>query len=57
MTMKGSRRTNQLLRAMTKRVGSGSSAFSPANIAAKVGMTFQRMTAITMPAMLSTATG
>jgi hypothetical protein len=39
------------------RVGSGSSAPRPANIAAKVGITFQRMTAMTIPAMLMTATG
>ncbi len=42
---------------MTKRVGRGSSAPRPANIAANVGMTFHRMTAITIPAMVMTATG
>ena len=50
-TMKGSRRTNQFESAMTNRVGSGSSAPRPANIEAKVGMTFHRMTAMTMPAI------
>ena len=48
---------NQLLAAMTMRVGRGSSAPRPANIEAKVGMTFHRMTAMTMPAMPMTATG
>ena len=57
MTRKGSSRTSQFESAMTIRVGSGSSAPRPANIAAKVGMTFHRMTAMTMPAMPSTATG
>ena len=42
---------------MTMRVGSGSSAPRPSNMAAKVGMTFHRMTAMTMPAMVMTATG
>ena len=57
MTRKGSRRTNQLDIAITMRVGRGSSAPRPANIEAKVGMTFHRMTAITMPAMEMTAAG
>ena len=56
-TRKGRSRTNQLDIAMTMRVGSGSWAPRPSNIAAKVGMTFQRMTAMTMPAMPMTATG
>ncbi len=55
--MNGSSRTNQLLSVITKRVGSGSSALRPANIEANVGMTFHRITAITMPAMLITAIG
>ncbi len=55
--MNGSSRTNQLLSAITNRVGRGSSAPRPANIEAKVGMTFHRMTAMTMPAMPSTETG
>ena len=42
---------------ITMRVGSGSSAPRPSNMAAKVGMTFHRMTAMTMPAMQMTATG
>ena len=42
---------------MTMRVGSGSSAPRSSNMAAKVGMTFQRMTAMTMPAMPMTAIG
>ena len=46
-----------LLAQMTTRVGSGSSAPRPANSSAKVGMTFQRMTATTRPAMVITATG
>ena len=57
MTRKGRIRTNQLLSAMTMRVGSGSWAPRPSNIAAKVGMTFHRMTAMTMPAIPMTATG
>ncbi len=56
-TAKGSRRTTQLDRAMTMRVGSGSSAPRPSNMAAKVGMTFHRMTVMTMPAMEMTAIG
>ena len=55
--MNGSRRTNHLLSEITNRVGSGSSAFRPANIEANVGMTFHRITEMTMPAMLITATG
>ncbi len=56
-TRKGSSRISQLESAITNRVGSGSSAPRPANIAAKVGMTFQRMTLMTMPAMLMTEIG
>ncbi len=47
----------KLERAMTIRVGSGSSAPRLTNSSAKTGMTFQRMTATTMQAMLMTATG
>ena len=50
-------RTNQLDAHMTMRVGNGSVAPSPANIAAKVGMTFQRMMVMTMPAIDTTAIG
>ncbi len=39
------------------RVGSGSVAPRPANRLAKVGMTFQRMTPMTTPAMAMTAIG
>jgi hypothetical protein len=42
---------------MTMRVGSGSSAPRPWNIAANVGMTFHRMTPTTTPAITMTATG
>ena len=42
---------------MTILVGRGSSAPRPANMAAKVGMTFHRMTPMTRQAMLMTATG
>ena len=42
---------------ITMRVGSGSCAPRPSNMAAKVGMTFQRMTATTMPAIEMTAIG
>ena len=55
--MNGSSRTNQFDIAITMRVGSGSWAPRPSNMAAKVGMTFHRMTAMTMPAMPMTATG
>ena len=55
--MNGSSRTSQLDSAITIRVGSGSSASRPSNIAAKVGMTFQRMTVMTMPAIEMTETG
>ncbi len=55
--MNGSSRTSQLESAITNRVGSGSSAPRPSNIAAKVGMTFHRMTVMTMPAIEMTATG
>ena len=53
----GSRRPSQSDIAMTIRVGSGSLAPRPSNIDAKTGMTFHRMTVMTMPAMLMTATG
>ena len=43
--MNGMKRTSRLLAAMTKRVGSGSSAPRPANRFAKVGMTFHRIDA------------
>ena len=43
--MNGRKRMSVLLIQMTTRVGSGSSAPRPANMAANVGMTFQRMTA------------
>ena len=56
-TMNGMKRTMKLLMAMTTRVGRGSSAPRPANIVANVGMTFQRMTATTTKAMVSTAIG
>ena len=46
-----------LLAQMTMRVGSGSSAPRPANSSAKVGMTFHRMTATTMAAIVMTAVG
>ena len=49
--------TSPLLIAMTTRVGSGSSAPRPSNMAAKVGMTFHRMTPITTHAITITATG
>ncbi len=53
----GRPRTTQWLSAITMRVGSGSWAPSPSNIAAKVGMTFHRMTVITMAAMARTEIG
>ncbi len=56
-TMNGSRRTNQFDIPITMRVGSGSWAPRPSNMAAKVGITFHRMTAMTMPAIPMTATG
>jgi hypothetical protein len=56
-TMKGSRRISQFESAITNRVGRGSSALRPANIEAKVGMTFHRMTVMTMPAIPITETG
>ena len=56
-TMNGSAVMNELLAQMTTRVGSGSSAPRPANSSAKVGMTFQRMTATTRAAMVITAAG
>ena len=43
--MNGMNRTSRLLAAMTIRVGSGSSAPSPANRLANVGMTFHRIDA------------
>jgi hypothetical protein len=56
-TMKGMRRTTELLSQMTIWVGSGSSAPRPANNAANVGMTFHRMTRTTIAAIEMTAIG
>ena len=50
-------RTIPLLIAITIRVGSGSCAPMPLNIAAKVGMTFHRITVTTTAAMTMIATG
>ncbi len=55
--MKGMKRTRPLLAAMTRRVGRGRSAPSPANSVAKVGMTFHRITATPMAATELTAVG
>ena len=55
--MNGMKFTRKSLSAMTMRVGSGSWAPSPANKAAKVGMTFHKMTPTTTTAMTMTATG
>ena len=50
-------RTSESLIQMTIRVGSGSCAPRPANSAAKVGMTFHRMTPTTTAAITMTAIG
>ena len=50
-------RIRLLLRAITTRVGSGSSAPRPANSDAKVGMTFHKITPMTTQAMTMTAIG
>ena len=49
--MNGMKRTRLLLSAITTRVGSGSSAPRPANSAAKVGMTFHKITPMTTQAI------
>ena len=56
-TMNGRNRTSVSLIQMTTRVGIGSSAPRPANMAAKVGITFHKMTVTTAPAITSTAMG
>ena len=55
--MNGMKATRKSLRAMTMRVGSGSSAPRPENRAAKVGMTFHRITPTTRTAITMTAMG
>ena len=55
--MNGMKLTRLLLSQMTMRVGSGSSAPSPENNDANVGMTFHRMTPTTSTAIVMTATG
>ena len=51
------RRTSQFDIAITIRVGSGSVAPRPANIAAKVGIPFHKMTVMTIAAIEMTAIG
>ena len=57
MTKKMKYRARKFEAAMTTRVGKGSSAPRLVNRAAKVGMTFSRMTATTIAAIVMTATG
>ena len=57
MTKKMKYRARKFDAAMTTRVGKGSSAPRLVNRAANVGMTFSRMTATTMAAIVMTAIG